>query len=105
MKDDLSDIRAGIKSGRYVNEASISQGIVQRLLDALGWPVYDTEVVAPEYSLGTHFTGDRRREPALGPVQLATRAPVFPSPMTPGLLIALRARVGREVKPPLAWNT
>src|SRR5918997_401172 len=53
MKEDLLDIRAGIKAGRYINEATISQGIVQRLLHSLGWPVYDTEVVAPEYSLGT----------------------------------------------------
>src|SRR5918994_6445412 len=53
VKEDLLDIRAGIKAGRYVNEATVSQGIVQRLLDALGWPVYDTEIVAPEYSLGT----------------------------------------------------
>lgn len=53
MKEDLLDIRAGIKSGRYVNEATVSQGIVQRLLHSLGWPVYDTEVVAPEFSLGT----------------------------------------------------
>ena len=53
MEVDLLDIRAGIKAGRYVNEATVSQGIVQRLLHALGWPVYDTEIVAPEYSLGT----------------------------------------------------
>lgn len=52
MKEDLLDIQAGIKAGRYVNEATVSQGIVQRLLHLLGWPVYDTEVVAPEYSLG-----------------------------------------------------
>ncbi len=52
MKEDLLDIRAGIKAGRYVNEATVSQGIVQRLFHTLGWPVYDTEVVAPEYSLG-----------------------------------------------------
>jgi predicted type IV restriction endonuclease len=52
VKEDLIDIRAGIKAGRYVNEATVSQGIVQRLLNALGWPVYDTEIVAPEYSLG-----------------------------------------------------
>ena len=52
MKQDLLDIRAGIKAGRYVNEATVSQGIVQRLLHLLGWPVYDTEIVAPEYSLG-----------------------------------------------------
>jgi len=52
VKQDLLDIRAGIKAGRYVNEATVSQGIVQRLLHLLGWPVYDTEIVAPEYSLG-----------------------------------------------------
>jgi hypothetical protein len=50
VEDDLLDIRTGIKAGRYVNEATVSQGIVQRLLNALGWPVYNTEVVAPEYS-------------------------------------------------------
>jgi predicted type IV restriction endonuclease len=53
VKEDLLDIRAGVKAGRYVNEATVSQGIVQRLLNALGWPVYDTEIVAPEYSLGS----------------------------------------------------
>src|SRR5215213_2853476 len=53
VKEDLLDIRAGIKAGRYVNEATVSQGIVQRLLNTLGWPVYDTEIVAPEYSLGS----------------------------------------------------
>src|SRR5215204_6505971 len=52
VKEDLLDIRTGIKAGRYVNEATVSQGIVQRLLHLLGWPVYDTEIVAPEYSLG-----------------------------------------------------
>jgi hypothetical protein len=53
VKEDLLDIRAGIKARRYVNEATVSQGIVQRLLNILGWPVYNTEIVAPEYSLGT----------------------------------------------------
>ncbi len=53
MREDLLDIRAGITAGRYVNEATVSQGVVQRLLNTLGWPVYNTEVVAPEYSLGT----------------------------------------------------
>ncbi len=50
MKEDLLDIRSGIKAGHYVNEATVSQGILQRPLNALGWPVYDTEIVAPEYS-------------------------------------------------------
>ncbi len=33
------------------NEAAVSQGIVLRLLQAIGWPAYDTQVVWPEYSL------------------------------------------------------
>jgi hypothetical protein len=53
VEEALLDIRAGIKAGRYVNEATVSQCVVQRLLNALGWPVYDTEVVAPEYSFGS----------------------------------------------------
>lgn len=47
----IEDIRAGIKAGRYGNEAAVSQGIVLRLLQALGWPTYETQVVCPEFSL------------------------------------------------------
>jgi hypothetical protein len=35
VKQDLLEIRAGVKAGRYVNEATVSQGIVQRLLHLL----------------------------------------------------------------------
>lgn len=51
MKEDILDIRNNLKSGKFSNEASISQGIIQRLLSALEWPVYNTEIVIPEYSL------------------------------------------------------
>lgn len=51
MKDDIIEIRNNLKSGRYANEAAVSQGIVQRLLHALGWPVYNTDIVSPEFSL------------------------------------------------------
>lgn len=47
----LQDVREGIRSGRYGNEAAVSQGIVLRLLQALGWPTFNTQVVCPEYSL------------------------------------------------------
>lgn len=47
----VEEIRAGIKAGRYKNEASVSQGIIQRLLNALGWPIWDTQIVCPEYGL------------------------------------------------------
>lgn len=51
MKEDIIDIRNKIKANLFNNEASVSQGIVQRLLSMLGWPVYNTEIVIPEYSL------------------------------------------------------
>lgn len=51
LEEHIEDIRSSIKSGRFRNEAAVSQGIVLRLLQALGWPTYDTQVVCPEYSL------------------------------------------------------
>lgn len=51
ITEHIEDVRAGIKAGRYGNEAAVSQGIVLRLLQALGWPTYDTQVVCPEFSL------------------------------------------------------
>jgi predicted type IV restriction endonuclease len=52
LREDILDVRGKLKAGRYVNEAAVSQGIVRRLLDSLSWPVYETDIVAPEYSLG-----------------------------------------------------
>jgi predicted type IV restriction endonuclease len=51
MRDEINEIRENIKLGKYQNEAAVSQGIVQRVLSLLGWPVYDTSVVIPEYSM------------------------------------------------------
>jgi hypothetical protein len=51
MERDIEEIRAGIRAGRFINEASVSQGIVLRLLHALSWQIYDPQVVSPEYTL------------------------------------------------------
>jgi hypothetical protein len=51
LEQHIEEIRPSIKGGRFGNEASVSQGIVLRLLHALSWPAYDTQVVCPEYSL------------------------------------------------------
>ena len=48
----VSDIIARLRQGRYPNEQSISQGIVLRLLQELGWDTYDTTSVWPEYQTG-----------------------------------------------------
>ncbi|MBX9613042.1 MAG: hypothetical protein K2X51_15585 [Burkholderiales bacterium] len=51
VEQEIEAIRLGIRAGRFSNEASVSQGIVLRLLHALGWPAYNTDAVWPEYSL------------------------------------------------------
>ena len=51
LEQHIEEICTGIKGGRFSNEASVSQGIVLRLLHALSWPAYDTQIVCPEYSL------------------------------------------------------
>lgn len=51
MKEHLLAIHEGLRSGRFANEAAVSQGIVLRILHALSWPAYDTDVVSPEYSV------------------------------------------------------
>lgn len=51
LSEHIADIQAGIRAGRFINEASVSQGIILRLLQALEWPTFDTQVVWPEYSV------------------------------------------------------
>lgn len=51
LKRTIKDIASDLKEGRFTNEAAVSQGIVLRLLNALGWDTYDTEIVIPEYSV------------------------------------------------------
>ena len=51
LKEHIEDIRKGLETNRYPNEASVSQGIVLRLLGALGCPTYDTQLVIPEYGV------------------------------------------------------
>lgn len=51
LEQEIEVIRKGIKEGRFVNEAAVSQGIVLRLLHGLGWPLYDTQIIWPEYAL------------------------------------------------------
>lgn len=52
LKEHIDEIGAGLETGQYGNEAAVSQGIVLRLLDALAWPRYNTQVIIPEYSVG-----------------------------------------------------
>ncbi|HWA85365.1 MAG TPA: type I restriction enzyme HsdR N-terminal domain-containing protein [Opitutus sp.] len=48
----LSDITNRLRQGKFPNEQAISQGIVLRALQELGWDTWDTNVVWPEFQTG-----------------------------------------------------
>ena len=48
----IAKIVQKLREGRFRNEQSISQGIVLPILGDLGWDVFDTNAVWPEYSTG-----------------------------------------------------
>jgi predicted type IV restriction endonuclease len=51
LKDHIRAIQDGIKAGYFTNQASVSQGIVLRILQVLSWPTFDIKIVSPEYPL------------------------------------------------------
>ncbi len=51
LEEAISDIQNNLRRNGYPSEQTISQGVVLRILQAMGWRVYDTQVVIPEYSV------------------------------------------------------
>lgn len=51
IENHLANIRNALREGRFTSEAAVSQGVVLPTLHALGWPVFDTAIVIPEFSL------------------------------------------------------
>ena len=52
LEEQLTDCLTRLQEGRFANKQSISQGVVLPILNGLGWPVFDTGVVSPEYATG-----------------------------------------------------
>jgi len=52
LETTITDIIARLRQGRFPNEQAISQGIVLRVLQELGWDIYDTTSVWPEFQTG-----------------------------------------------------
>jgi len=50
LQQEIEEIQSQIKAGKFVNEASVFQGIVWRLLSALGWDIFDPSCVSFQYS-------------------------------------------------------
>jgi len=51
IEDQIEKTKEAIRQGRFTSEAAVSQGILLPFLHTLGWPVFDTSIVVPEYSL------------------------------------------------------
>ena len=47
----VQQIQSRLKTGQFVNEAAVSQGAVLPILQALGWPIFDAQIVCPEYTI------------------------------------------------------
>ena len=48
----IQDIAQDIAAGTFRSEAEISQGVVKHILQELGWPIFKTQVVSPEFRIG-----------------------------------------------------
>ena len=51
INNHIEKVRQGLREGRFTSEAAVSQGILLPALNELGWPVFDTSIVIPEFSV------------------------------------------------------
>ena len=51
ISDHIENVREGLRSNAFPSEAAVSQGILLPALHELGWPVFNTRAVVPEFSL------------------------------------------------------
>ena len=52
LKDEIERVRSD-KSIPTLDEASVKQGVILRILNALGWDTFDIEEIKPEHSVGS----------------------------------------------------
>ena len=53
IQEHIDNVRDRLEKGSFKSETAVRQGIVDPLLRLLVWPTEDTEVVYPEYPVGT----------------------------------------------------
>ena len=66
----ILNIRSGLDRGEYESEAAISDGIVRRILEAVGWPRYDQRIVYPQFPIGSRKVDNALCNPPVQPVVL-----------------------------------
>lgn len=53
LNDLIINIQSQIKAGYYQNEASVISGIINPILNVLDWPIYQVNIVRPEFTVGS----------------------------------------------------
>ena len=51
IADHIEKVKEGLRGDAFPHEAAVSQGILLPALHELGWPVFNTHVVFPEFSV------------------------------------------------------
>ncbi|MAT97340.1 MAG: hypothetical protein CL608_09380 [Anaerolineaceae bacterium] len=51
IRTQIKVVREGLRQGSYISEAAVSQGILLPILHELGWPIFNTSVVTPEFTV------------------------------------------------------
>lgn len=51
ISNHIKKVRQRLRSGELKSESAVSQGIILPALQELGWPVFDTRIVVPEFSI------------------------------------------------------
>lgn len=66
----IVDIRRLLQDGAFQNEDQVSKGVVMRLLQQLGWGVFDPKHVSSEFKIGSRKVDYALRHDPFGPVVL-----------------------------------
>ena len=70
MHDVIADIRGKMAAGAYANEDQVSKGVVLRLLQTLGWNIFDPAQVSSEFPIANRKVDYALRHHPFGPVVL-----------------------------------
>ncbi|GIV86872.1 MAG: hypothetical protein KatS3mg054_0901 [Chloroflexus sp.] len=68
ISNHIEKVRERLRRGEFTSEAAVSQGILLPTLHEPGWPVFDTSVVVPEFSIQGRRVDFALCYPALRPL-------------------------------------
>lgn len=52
LSEHIDEVRQNLTNQVYPDEAAVERGVVQRLLGGLGWPIFDVQIIVPQFPIG-----------------------------------------------------